>query len=108
MKMKMKTPSIGDLPQEEYVVLDPSMTEEGEALFKQITGEDFSFEETPRHHPALLWLARHAPQVWTKHAVFGRPLRRVVAIEGGVYALHLDETCREQVRLPSDIAWVTV
>lgn len=73
-------PRLESLRLERAAVVDPEMTPIGLIAFEEIAGEKFNYFETPRHHPALVWLARNRPDLFKYDDI-------LFAVPGGVYRI---------------------
>lgn len=104
-------PAMEDLKQKRKVVIgpegfsSPTLTPLGKKAFKEISGTDYDDWSTPRHHPALVWMAENAPGYFHNYS-FG-PGFRVVDVPGGVYEIR-EYDGYESVHTPDSIKWVRI
>ena len=76
------------------------LTSEGEREFKYLSGERYT-TSTPRHHPALIWLALRR-----RGAFLGGVT--VEDVPGGKYLIERGAGGYEKVVTPQDRGWVTI
>lgn len=79
----------------------PELTREGNRIFKEITGDRYDSYETPRHHPALVWMAETMPD-WFQGGAF-----RVKRVPGGVYEIRRYDSM-EWIVTPNSVDWVKI
>ena len=98
-----RLPLLRDLPTPKAVVVHPdfggfSLTSAGKRMFEEITGGDkFDSYDTPRHHPALLWLANNEAKDAFRSKI------KVIPVSGDYEIREYDG--REWVVTPNDIRW---
>lgn len=73
-------PRLETIKQERAAVADPRMKPLGKLAFEEISGEVFNHYETPRHHPALVWLARNRPEFFEYENI-------LYPVPGGIYRI---------------------
>jgi hypothetical protein len=104
-------PEMADLVQKRKVVIgpkgygSPDLTPQGERAFKEITGEKFDRYETPRHHPAFVWLAENRPHFFFQYG--NKPGFRLIDVPGGVYEVR-EYDGFESFYTPESVQWVRI
>jgi len=93
-------------PQNQYT--SPELHGFGRQLFFVLTGEEYDEQETPRHHPALVWLAENYPDMFKDGRGWGyTPPVRVCPVPGGVYRIE-DYDGKESLVLPDRQEWTVI
>ena len=99
-------PSNGSLPQPLKVVLGPKsysgpeLTRAGERAFEEMTITKYSSWKTPRHLPALVWLAENRP-----HFFVDAP--RVIPVPGGEYEIR-EYDGWESLHTPESVKYIRI
>jgi hypothetical protein len=111
MSPSSSLPEMADLPQKLKVVVGPksysapALTREGARAFKEMTGEKYDELKTPRHHPALVWLAENRPGYF--YSYLKEPGFRLYDVPGGVYEIR-EYDGWESLHTPESIRWVRI
>jgi hypothetical protein len=102
-------PTMRDLKKVKMVVVgpkgkysDPVLNKEGERIFKEITGSAYfgGSKGTPRHHPALVWIAQNHPRLFTSGF-------QLIPVPGGVYEIR-EYDGMESLWTPQSVKWVKI
>lgn len=110
-------PTMEDLKQKRKVVLgpkgyaSPTLTRAGQRAFREITGTDYDEWQTPRHHPALVWMAENVPGYFVPYGdKFGYADTRgfrLMDVPGGVYEIR-EYDGMESLHTPESVQWVHI
>ena len=80
----------------------------GRQVFSALTGETYDKKSTPRHHPALVWIAENHPHLFKDGRGWGNnPPVRVCPVPGGIYRIELHDVY-EQLIVPTDNDWTFI
>ena len=80
----------------------------GRQVFFALTGETYNEEKTPRHHPALVWIAENHPHLFKDGRGWGNnPPVMVHSVPGGIYRIELFDVY-EQLFLPDQHDWTVI
>ena len=104
-------PAMGDLKKVKMVVIGPrgryaapELNREGKRIFKEITGSDYDSyggkHGTPRHHPALVWIAQTYPGLFAGGF-------ELVPVPGGVYKIR-EYDGSEWLETPQSVEWTKI
>ena len=111
MSPSSSLPEMADLPQKLKVVVgpksyaSPTLLREGARAFEQMTGQKYDELKTPRHHPALVWLAENRPAYF--YSYLKEPGFRLYDAPGGLYEIR-DYDGWESFHTPDTIQWVRI
>ena len=102
-----RLPEMRDLKKVKMVVIGPrnqysgpELSRYGQRAFKEITGKEYDSYSTPRHHPALVWIAQNQP------GFFQRGFQ-LVPVPGGVYKVR-EYDGSEWLETPQSIDWTKI
>lgn len=105
-------PTMRDLKQVKMVVIGPKgrhrevlLTREGQEVFGEITnGDHFDSWSTPRHHPALIWIAQNRPELFDGGF-------QLLPVPGGKYLVkeyNSEGRYTESLQTPETMDWIQI